>query len=131
MAEGAFSFGHFEENEKIKFEDLTYNLGGSDAYVETLTSNSKTDGTAIAVGATVNANGQGLGGSPAITAEGVVMAIGNDGTYYVGIYTDLNTNLGVLESIINAFVPADGTPIDINIQPSWPFYGVLAYTPAA
>ncbi len=130
VAEGAFSFGDFEEKEKIKFEDLTYNLGGSDAYVETITSISKTDGTAIAVGDTVTVKGTGFNGAD-VTAEGVVMAIGNDGTYYVGIYTDLNTNLGVLESIINAFVPADGTPIDINIQPSWPFYGVLAYTPAA
>ncbi len=126
VAEGAFSFGHFEENEKIKFEDLTYNLG-SGAYVETITSISKTDGTAIAVGDTVNVTGKGFDGTE-ITAEGVVMAIGNDGTYYVGIYTDLNTNLGVLESIINSFAEPD---IDINIQPSWPFYGVLAYTPAA
>ena len=127
VAEGAFSFGHFEENEKIKFENLTYNLGGSDAYVETITAISKADGTAIAVGDTVTVNGKGFDGT-AVTAEGVVMAIGNDGTYYVGIYTDLNTNLGVLESIINSFAEPD---IDINIQPSWPFYGVLAYTPAA
>ena len=126
VAEGAFSFGHFEENEKIKFEDLTYNLG-SGAYVETVTGISKADGTAIAVGDTVNVTGKGFDGTE-ITAEGVVMAIGNDGTYYVGIYTDLNTNLGVLESIINSFAEPD---ITINIQPSWPFYGVLAYTPAA
>ena len=127
VAEGAFSFGHFEENEKIKFENLTYNLGGSDAYVETITAISKADGTAIAVGDTVTVNGKGFDGT-AVTAEGVVMAIGNDGTYYVGIYTDLNTNLGVLEGIINSFAEPD---IAINIQPSWPFYGVLAYTPAA
>ena len=127
VAEGAFSFGDFEEKEKIKFEDLTYNLGGSDAYVETITSISKTDGTAIAVGDTVTVKGTGFNGAD-VTAEGVVMAIGNDGTYYVGIYTDLNTNLGVLESIINSFADPD---IAINIQPSWPFYGVLAYTPAA
>ncbi len=126
VAEGAFSFGHFEENEKIKFEDLTYNLG-SGAYVETVTGISKADGTAIAVGDTVNVTGKGFDGTE-ITAEGVVMAIGNDGTYYVGIYTDLNTNLGVLEGIINSFAEPD---IAINIQPSWPFYGVLAYTPAA
>ena len=126
VAEGAFSFGHFEENEKIAFEDLTYNLG-SGAYVETVTDISKADGTAIAVGDTVTVNGKGFDGTE-ITAEGVVMAIGNDGTYYVGIYTDLNTNLGVLESIINSFAEPD---ITINIQPSWPFYGVLAYTPAA
>ena len=126
VAEGAFSFGHFEENEKIKFEDLTYNLG-SGAYVETVKGISKADGTAIAVGDTVNVTGKGFDGTE-ITAEGVVMAIGNDGTYYVGIYTDLNTNLGVLESIINSFAEPD---ITINIQPSWPFYGVLAYTPAA
>ena len=126
VAEGAFSFGHFEENEKIKFEDLTYNLG-SGAYVETVTAISKADGTAIAVGDTVNVTGKGFDGTE-ITAEGVVMAIGNDGTYYVGIYTDLNTNLGVLESIINSFAEPD---IAIDIQPSWPFYGVLAYTPAA
>ncbi len=126
VAEGAFSFGHFEENEKIAFEDLTYNLG-SGAYVETVTGISKADGTAIAVGDTVNVTGKGFDGTE-ITAEGVVMAIGNDGTYYVGIYTDLNTNLGVLESIINSFAEPD---IAINIQPSWPFYGVLAYTPAA
>lgn len=126
VAEGAFSFGHFEENEKIKFEDLTYNLG-SGAYVETVTAISKADGTAIAVGDTVNVTGKGFDGTE-ITAEGVVMAIGNDGTYYVGIYTDLNTNLGVLEGIINSFAEPD---IAINIQPSWPFYGVLAYTPAA
>ena len=126
VAEGAFSFGHFEENEKIAFEDLTYNLG-SGAYVETVKGISKADGTAIAVGDTVNVTGKGFDGTE-ITAEGVVMAIGNDGTYYVGIYTDLNTNLGVLESIINSFAEPD---IDINIQPSWPFYGVLAYTPAA
>ena len=125
VAEGAFSFGHFEENEKIKFEDLTYNLG-SGAYVETVTGISKADGTAIAVGDTVNVTGKGFDGTE-ITAEGVVMAI-DDGTYYVGIYTDLNTNLGVLESIINSFAEPD---ITINIQPSWPFYGVLAYTPAA
>ena len=122
VAEGAFSFGHFEENEKIKFEDLTYNLG-SGAYVETVTAISKADGTAIAVGDTVNVTGKGFDGTE-ITAEGVVMAIGNDGTYYVGIYTDLNTNLGVLEGIINSFAEPD---IAINIQPSWPFYGVLAY----
>ena len=127
VAEGAFSFGGFEEKEKIKFEDLTYNLGGSDAYVETITSISKADGTAIAVGDTVTVNGTGFDGAT-VTAEGVVMAIGNDGTYYVGIYTDLNTNLGVLESIINSFAEPD---IAIDIQPSWPFYGVLAYTPAA
>ena len=125
VAEGAFSFGHFEENEKIKFEDLTYNLG-SGAYVETVTGISKADGTAIAVGDTVNVTGKGFDGTE-ITAEGVVMAI-DDGTYYVGIYTDLNTNLGELESIINSFAEPD---ITINIQPSWPFYGVLAYTPAA
>ena len=127
VAEGAFSFGDFEEKEKIKFEKLTYNLGGSDAYVETITSISKTDGTAIAVGDTVTVKGTGFNGAD-VTAEGVVMAIGNDGTYYVGIYTDLNTNLGELESIINSFAEPD---ITINIQPSWPFYGVLAYTPAA
>ena len=126
MAEGAFSFGHFEENEKIKFEDLTYNLG-SGAYVETVKGISKADGTAIAVGDTVNVTGKGFDGTE-ITAEGVVMATDDDGTYYVGIYTDLNTNLGVLEGIINSFAEPD---IAINIQPSWPFYGVLAYTPAA
>ncbi len=126
VAEGAFSFGGFEEKEKIAFEDLTYNLG-SGAYVETVTAISKADGTAIAVGDTVNVTGKGFDGTE-ITAEGVVMAIGNDGTYYVGIYTDLNTNLGVLEDIINSFAEPD---IAINIQPSWPFYGVLAYTPAA
>ena len=126
VAEGAFSFGHFEENEKIKFEDLTYNLG-SGAYVETVTGISKEGKGEIAVGDTVTVNGKGFDGA-AVTAEGVVMAIGNDGTYYVGIYTDLNTNLGVLESIINSFAEPD---ITINIQPSWPFYGVLAYTPAA
>ena len=127
VAEGAFSFGHFEENEKIAFEDLTYNLG-SGAYVETVTGiSNKADGTAIAVGDTVNVTGKGFDGET-VTGEGVVMAIDNDGTYYVGIYTDLNTNLGVLESIINSFAEPD---IAINIQPSWPFYGVLAYTPAA
>ena len=127
VAEGAFSFGGFEENEKIKFEDLTYNLGGSDAYVETITAISKADGTAIAVGDTVTVTGTGFNDA-AVTAEGVVMAIDDDGTYYVGIYTDLNTNLGALESIINSFAEPD---IAIDIQPSWPFYGVLAYTPAA
>ena len=127
VAEGAFSFGHFEENEKIAFENLTYNLSDDGAYVETITAISKADGTAIAVGDTVNVTGKGFDGTE-ITAEGVVMAIGNDGTYYVGIYTDLNTNLGVLEGIINSFAEPD---IAINIQPSWPFYGVLAYTPAA
>ena len=126
VAEGAFSFGHFEENEKIAFENLTYNLGGSDAYVETITAISKEGEGEIAVGDTVNVTGKGFDGTE-ITAEGVVMAI-DDGTYYVGIYTDLNTNLGVLESIINSFAEPD---ITINIQPSWPFYGVLAYTPAA
>ena len=127
VAEGAFSFGHFEEKEKIAFEDLTYNLGGSGAYVETITAISKEGEGEIAVGDTVNVTGTGFDDA-AVTAEGVVMAIGNDGTYYVGIYTDLNTNLGVLESIINSFAEPD---IAINIQPSWPFYGVLAYTPAA
>ena len=127
VAEGAFSFGHFEENEKIAFENLTYNLSDDGAYVETITTISKEGKGEIAVGDTVNVTGKGFDGA-AVTAEGVVMAIGNDGTYYVGIYTELNTNLGVLESIINSFADPD---IAINIQPSWPFYGVLAYTPAA
>ena len=75
------------------------------------------------MGDTVTVNGTGFDGAT-VTAEGVVMAIGNDGTYNAGIYTDLNTNLGVLESIINSFAEPD---IAIDIQPSWPFYGVLAY----
>ena len=119
--------------ERVEEEDIMYNLREDfegdtmNKFMETITSVTAKDGGEIVVGSLVTVKGKGFGTEPAdITATGIVMQK-TDGTYYIGIVTDMYQNLDALKALVNSIIPnawTDGFELEAN----WPFYGVLAYT---
>lgn len=133
-----FAYGKLTEEDRVATKDLVFNLredetftGGKDqAYVSKITTIEAIEGTEIAVGSEVNVTGKDFAGNDVVTT-GKVMAIYGD-TYYVGILTDFYANYDAAEAIVNGLISEAGKKIDLStlIKPNWPFYGVLAYTPA-
>ena len=119
--------------ERVEEEDIMYNLREDFAgdtmneFMASITNVSKAGDTALAPGDIVTVTGKGFGTEPAeITATGIVMQK-TDGTYYIGIVTDMYQNLAALKALVNSIIPnawTDGFELEAN----WPFYGVLAYT---
>ena len=128
----AFAYAPEGGIERVEEEDIMYNLredfaGDTDEFMASITNVTKEDGTALAVGDIVNVTGKGFGTEPAdITATGIVMQIA-DGTYYIGIVTDMYQNLDALKAMVNKIIPNAWTA-DFELEANWPFYGVLAYT---
>lgn len=119
--------------ERVEEEDIMYNLREDfegdtmNKFMETITSVTAKDGGEIVVGSLVTVKGKGFGTEPAdITATGIVMQK-TDGTYYIGIVTDMYQNLGALKALVNKIIPNAWTD-DFELGANWPFYGVLAYT---
>lgn len=129
----AFAYAPEGGIERVEEEDIMYNLredfaGDTDEFMASITNVTKEGGTALAVGDIVNVTGKGFGTEPAdITATGIVMQIA-DGTYYIGIVTDMYQNLNALKEKVNTIIP-DAWTADFELEANWPFYGVLAYTP--
>ena len=122
--------------ERVEEEDIMYNLREDfagdtmDEFMASITNVTKEGGTALAVGDIVTVTGKGFGTEPAdITATGIVMQI-TDGTYYIGIVTDMYQNLEALKAMVNTIIPNAWTP-DFELEANWPFYGVLTYTVSA
>ena len=91
----------------------------------------------LTAGSKVEVTGVKFDGTTEVTLDGVIMDVVTTGegenattTYYVGILTDLAVNEDALEAIIDKIDPTIWTD-DFEIPANWPFYGVLAYTPAA
>lgn len=123
--------------ERVPEEEIMYNLRKDlgdavevDEFMASITNVSKADGTAIEVGDIVTVKGKGFGTEPAeITATGIVMQT-TDGTYYIGIVTDMYQNLDALKEMVNNITKGAWTA-DFELEDNWPFYGVLAWTPQA
>ena len=119
--------------ERVEEEEIMYNLREDfagdtmDEFMASITNVTKEDGTALKVGDIVTVKGKGFGTDPAeITATGIVMQK-TDGTYYIGIVTDMYENLDALKAMVNKIIPNAWTA-DFELGANWPFYGVLAYT---
>lgn len=110
--------------------DLLFNLRADEAltgtnddnYVGTIDNVAKGDSTAIAVGDTVTVNGKDFEGKDVVTT-GKIMAIYDD-TYYVGIYTDLEPNLGNIFDVLEQLITLEDGK-EFKMGDNWPFYGVL------
>ena len=134
-----FEYGKLTEDKRVATENLVYNLredetltGTNDnMYMETVTGVTAKEGTDIAAGSLVTVTGTAFDGKTVITTSGIIMAVDGD-TYYVGILTDFYANYDDAEAIVNGLIGEAGKKIDLStlIKPNWPFYGVLAYTPA-
>lgn len=132
----AFAYAPEGGIERVEEEDIMYNLREDfagdtmDEFMASITDVTKEDGTALAVGDIVTVTGKGFGTEPAdINATGIVMQIA-DGTYYIGIVTDMYQNLDALKAMVNTIIP-DAWTADFELEANWPFYGVLAWTPQA
>lgn len=135
----SFAYGKLTAADRVDTADLRYNLReeasltgtNDDRYMETVTGVTAKEGTDIAAGSRVTVTGTAFDGTTSITTDGIIMAVDGD-TYYVGILTDFYANYDAAEAIVNGFIGTAGKPIDLDtlIKPAWPFYGVLAYTPA-
>ena len=140
VAEGAFGFANVVAKDHIPMEELKCNLrndayfgGNANVYMESIT---RISGDSLTAGSKVTVEGLAFDGTE-VTLEGVIMDVVTTGegenattTYYVGIPTDLAVNQDTLKAIIDSIdtnIWTDGFEIPAN----WPFYGVLAYTPAA
>lgn len=133
-----FEYGKLTAANRVDTADLVYNLRedetltgtNDDRYMETVTGVTAKEGT-IEIGSKVTVTGTAFDGKTEIITDGIIMAVDGD-TYYVGILTDFYANYDGAEAIVNGFIGEAGTPIDLDtlIKPNWPFYGVLAYTPA-
>ena len=129
----AFAYAPEGGIERVEEEDIMYSLREDidgdtvDEFMASIDTVTKEGGTALAVGDIVTVTGKGFGTDPAgITATGIVMQI-TDGTYYIGIVTDMYQNLAALKEMVNTIIPNAWTP-DFELEANWPFYGVLAYT---
>ena len=134
----SFAYGKLTAAKRVDTADLVYNLReeesltgkNDDMYMETVTGVTAKDGGEIVAGSLVTVTGTAFDDEEtAITTDGIIMAVDGD-TYYVGILTDFAVNEAALEGIIDAIDPTIWTD-DFEIPANWPFYGVLAYTPAA
>ena len=134
-----FEYGKLAEKDRVPTEKLVYNLREDESltgtndnmYMETVTGVTAKEGTDIAAGSLVTVTGTAFDGKTVITTSGIIMAVDGD-TYYVGILTDFYANYDDAEAIVNGLIGEAGKKIDLStlIKPNWPFYGVLAYTPA-
>lgn len=134
-----FEYGKLTEKDRVATKDLVFNLredgtltgNNDDAYVSKITEIAAIGGTEIAVGSEVTVTGTAFDGKTVITTSGIIMAVDGD-TYYVGILTDFYANYDAAEAIVNGLISEADKKIDLStlIKPNWPFYGVLAYTPA-
>ena len=139
VAEGAFGFANVKASDHIPMEKLMCNLRNdayfgenANVYMESIT---RISGDSLTAGSKVTVEGLAFDGTE-VTLEGVIMDVVTTGegdnattTYYVGIPTDLAVNEDALEAIIDKIDPTIWTD-DFEIPANWPFYGVLAYTPA-
>lgn len=132
----AFAYAPEGGIERVEEEDIMYNLREDfagdtmDEFMASITNVSKEGGGEIEIGDIVTVKGKGFGTDPAeITATGIVMQK-TDGTYYIGIVTDMYQNLDALKALVNSIIPNAWTA-DFELKPNWPFYGVLAWTPQA
>lgn len=129
-----FEYGKLTEKDRVATKDLVFNLredetftGGKDqAYVSEITKIEAIGGT-IAVGSEVTVTGTDFANNEVVTT-GKVMAI-YDGNYYVGIYTDLAPNLENIFTMLGKIITLKPGE-EFKMGDNWPFYGVLAYTPA-
>lgn len=134
-----FEYGKLTEKDRVATEKLVFNLRkdesltgtNDDMYMETVTGVTAKEGTDIAAGSLVTVTGTAFDGKTVITTSGIIMAVDGD-TYYVGILTDFYANYDAAEAIVNGLISEADKKIDLStlIKPNWPFYGVLAYTPA-
>ena len=121
--------------ERVEEEDIMYNLREDFAgdtmnkFMETITSVTAKDGGEIVPGSLVTVTGTAFDGTTSITTDGIVMQ-STDGTYYIGIVTDMYENLDALKALVNKIIPNAWTA-DFELEANWPFYGVLAYTAQA
>lgn len=137
IADISFEYGlaiapkDYEPKNELRFnlrEDDTFTGGKDQAYVSEITKIEAIEGTEIAVGSEVNVFGKDFAGDDVVTT-GKVMAI-YDGNYYVGIYTDLEPNLGNIFTVLEQLITLEpGEKFEMG--DNWPFYGVLAYTAQA
>lgn len=135
-----FEYGKLTEDKRVATKDLVFNLREDEAfapaddkdqaYVSEISKIEAVGGT-IAVGSEVTVTGTAFDGKTVITTSGIIMAVDGD-TYYVGILTDFYANYDAAEAIVNGLISEADKKIDLStlIKPNWPFYGVLAYTPA-
>ena len=131
IADISFAYGlaidpqDYEPKDELRFnlrEDAALTGTNDDNYVGTITDVAKDDSTAIKVGDTVTVTGKDFAGNKVITT-GKVMAI-YEGNYYVGIYTDLEPNLGNIFTVLGKLITLeDGKKFEMG--DNWPFYGVL------
>ena len=131
IADISFEYGlaidpkDYEPKDELRFnlrEDANLTGTNDDKYVGTITNVTKGDSTAIKVGDTVTVNGKDFEGNDVVTT-GKVMAIYDD-TYYVGIYTDLEPNLGNIFTVLGKLITLEpGEKFEMG--DNWPFYGVL------
>ena len=140
VAEGAFGFANVVAKDHIAMKDLVCDLRNdasfgenANVYMESIT---KISGD-LTAGSKVKVTGVAFDGETEVTLDGVIMDVVTTGegedattTYYVGILTDFAVNEEALEAIIDSIDPTIWTD-DFEIPANWPFYGVLAYTPAA
>ena len=135
IADISFKYGlaidptDYEPKDELRFnlrEDETFTGDKDQAYVSEITEIEATEGTEIKVGSEVTVTGKDFAGNKVITT-GKVMAIYDD-TYYVGIYTDLEPNLGNIFDVLAMLLSKEAS--EFKMGDNWPFYGVLAYTPA-
>lgn len=141
IADISFAYGKLTEEDRVATKDLVFNLREDEAfapaddkdqaYVSKITKIEAIGGTGIEVGDTVTVTGTAFDGETTITTSGIIMAVDGD-TYYVGILTDFYANYDAAEAIVNGLISEADKKIDLStlIKPNWPFYGVLAYTPA-
>ena len=127
IADISFAYGlaiapkDYEAKDKLAFnlrEDDTFTGGKDQAYVSEIT---KIEGTEIAAGSEVTVTGKDFAGNEVVTT-GKVMAIYDD-TYYVGIYTDLEPNLGNIFDVLAMLLSKEAS--EFKMGDNWPFYGVL------
>ena len=128
IADISFEYGlaiapkDYEAKSELRFnlrEDDTFTGGKDQAYVSEIT---KIEGTEIKVGSEVNVTGKDFKGNDVVTT-GKVMAI-YDGNYYVGIYTDLEPNLGKIFAVLGQLITLEPGE-EFKMGDNWPFYGVL------
>ena len=131
IADISFEYGlaiapeHYEAKGELRFnlrEDDTFTGDKDQAYVSEIDKIEAIEGTEIAVGSEVTVTGEDFAGNKVVTT-GKVMAI-YDGNYYVGIYTDLEPNLGKIFAVLEELITLeDGKKFEMG--DNWPFYGVL------
>ena len=139
VAEGAFGFANVDADDHIPMEELVCNIRNdanfgenANVYMESI----KSISGSLTAGSEVDVTGVAFDGTE-VTLDGIIMDVVTTGegenattTYYVGILTDLAMNEATLKAIIGEIDPNIWTN-DFEIPANWPFYGVLAYTPAA